>query len=188
MRAVWLEVPEGFLERRHALGHDKHDEVWDGELHMAPPPTSKHGRRSLDLAFGLKPIADRRGLVIWPDQTGVFGPLGSNTNYRIPDVSVSKPDQVSERGLESAELVIEMLSQYDESRAKFPFYAHAGVREIWLIEPKTRVHEVHALVGDGYQRISPAGGPTRSSVLDIEISIVDGPKLRLRDGDYVVDV
>jgi Uma2 family endonuclease len=187
MRAVWLEVPASFLEERRKLGHDKLDEVWDGELHMAPLPTSMHGRRGLDLCFGLKPIADRRGLMVWPDQTGMFGVAGSNTNYRVPDGSLTRPDQVSERGLESAELVIEMLSPHDESRAKFPFYAIAGVREIWLIEPRTRSHEVHALMEDGYQRIEAREGVTQSPALGIELSIVDG-KLRLRDGDYVVDV
>ena len=54
-----------------------------------------------------------------------------------------KPEHVSERGLESAELVIEMLSPHDEARAKFAFYAHASVREIWLIHPLTRIHEIH---------------------------------------------
>jgi hypothetical protein len=29
MQALWLEVPEKFLEERWRLGHDKKDELWD---------------------------------------------------------------------------------------------------------------------------------------------------------------
>lgn len=38
MRAVWIGVPDRFLEERHRLGHDKQDELWEGVLHMVPPP------------------------------------------------------------------------------------------------------------------------------------------------------
>ena len=186
MRAVFLAVPESFLEERHRLGHDKSDEVWDGEIHMSPPPASIHARRQFDLATALNPIASRRGLRPWIE-TGLFGPFGSNSNYRVPDISLATPAQVSKRGLESAALVVEMLSPHDESRAKFPFYAKAGVQEIWLLEPESRRHEIHALVEDRYLAIEPDAGNTRSPVLAIELSVVDGV-LRLRDGDYVADV
>ena len=130
MRAVWLQVPEWFLEERHKCGHDGGDEVWDGELHMPPPPAMIHVRRQKDLLLALKPVADRRNLEVWPEPIGIFGPAASATNYRVPDGSLAKPEHASERGLECAELVLEMLSPHDESRAKFPFYAKARVREI----------------------------------------------------------
>src|SRR5262249_13356501 len=114
MRAVWLSVPEEFLAERRRLGHDKLDEVWDGVLHMTPTPLSKHARRCTDLVVALHPITHRRGLLVWSDGTGLYGPQGSKDNYRVPDLSVSRPDQVSRRGLESAELVVEMLSEHDE--------------------------------------------------------------------------
>jgi len=188
MRAVWLEVPESFLEERRLRGQDKHDEVWDGVLYMVPPATSSHARRGTDLGFGLKHIADLRGLQVWFDATGLFGPAGHDKNYRIPDLSLAKPEHRSTRGLESAELIVEILSPRDTSRAKFSFYAKAGVHEIWLLEPRTCAIEIYQLVDDEYVRLPALAGVTRSPVLGIELSIVDGPKLRLRDGDYVVDV
>ena len=43
--------------------------------------------------------------------------------------SIARPEHVSKRGLESAEVVVEILSPHDEARDKFGFYAHANVRE-----------------------------------------------------------
>jgi hypothetical protein len=33
-----LEVPQAMLDERQRLGLDGRDEMWDGELHMVPPP------------------------------------------------------------------------------------------------------------------------------------------------------
>jgi hypothetical protein len=38
MRVVWLEAPGGLLEERRRLGLDIRDEMWDGVLHVVPPP------------------------------------------------------------------------------------------------------------------------------------------------------
>ena len=34
---------EALLERRHRLGQDLLDEVWDGVHHMNPAPAGRHG-------------------------------------------------------------------------------------------------------------------------------------------------
>ena len=139
MRAVWLEPDEDYLEKRRRHGQDRLDEVWDGVLHMVPPPSSLHHGLGFELSIALRAIGRPRGLVAHPDGMGVFGSI---KNYRIPDVTLARPDQISKRGLEGAELVVEILSPSDESRDKFPFYAHFGVREIWLIEAETRAIEI----------------------------------------------
>jgi hypothetical protein len=41
MRAV---VPESLLSERRKLGHDRFDEMLEGELHMLPPPNFEHQR------------------------------------------------------------------------------------------------------------------------------------------------
>lgn len=61
-------------------------------------------------------------------------------------------NQVSERGYEGAEVVIEVLSPNDESRDKFPFFATKDVREVWLVEPKTRAIELYELRKGRYVR------------------------------------
>ncbi|MGI9120683.1 MAG: hypothetical protein ACR2G7_11290 [Acidimicrobiales bacterium] len=42
MRAVLLEAPQSLLEERRRLGLDIFDEMWEGVLHMVPPPGGPH--------------------------------------------------------------------------------------------------------------------------------------------------
>jgi Uma2 family endonuclease len=114
-----------------------------------------------------------------PADPGVFHPSGT---YRVPDLAIVAPDRISSRGLEGAELVVEVLSPDDESRDKFPFYASVGVREIWLVEPANRATEVFELIGSEYRAIPFVEGVARSPVLGIELR-VESDRLELRDGD-----
>jgi Uma2 family endonuclease len=181
MRAVWIKPDRAYLEERRRRGQAKRDEVWDGVLHMVSPPVSAHCSLSTQLTIALDPIAKRRRFNVWGDSVGVFD---HDENYRVPDVTLARPDQVSKRGLEGAELVIEILSPDDESRDKLPFYASVGVREIWLIEPEMRAIEIYTLRGSAYLPVAPTSSP----FLGIAIDVVDGPRLRLRDGDEVFEV
>ena len=38
MRVLMLEAPQAMLDERRRLGHAVRDEMWDGVLHMVPPP------------------------------------------------------------------------------------------------------------------------------------------------------
>ena len=44
MRGVLVEVPERMLAERRRLGLDGHDEMWDGVVHLVPPPDGRHQR------------------------------------------------------------------------------------------------------------------------------------------------
>jgi len=187
MRAVWIEPSETFLAERRRRGQDKKDEVWDGVLHMVPPPLSHHTTVSFSLARILAVIGARRGLIARPDSDGLFEP-GRDDSYRIPDGSLVRPEHLVKRGIEGAELVIEILSPHDESRDKFPFYAKLGVREIWLVEPNTLVVEVYTLAAGAYVTLPAAGSLTVSPLLGISLELDDGPRLQLRDGDDVYTV
>jgi len=185
MRAVWLEVPEAFLEERRRFGQDKKDELWDGELHMVPPPSSRHILVARDLLNALEPVAARMGLRTMPDPMGLFG---ADNDWRIPDGMLVRPESISERGAEQAELVIEVLSPNDESRAKMPWYAKQGVTELWLLEPRTRIVEVYTLDQGSYRRVQPVGNASTSPLLGIRLEVISGPKLRVHDGGTVTDV
>ena len=180
MRAVWLEVPEDFLEERRRLGLDKKDELWDGVLHMVPPPAFRHTHFAFELARALATIAERRG---WNAAGDCMGLFDSDANYRVPDAVIWRPGQESERGLESAIVVVEVLSPSDESREKQPFYAAVGVAESWIVDPITRAVEVYVLEAGRYVPVPPS----RSPVLGITIELV-GARLRLSDGDSVHEV
>jgi Uma2 family endonuclease len=141
MRAAM--VPESMLEERRRRGHDRHDEVWQGVLHMVPPPSYGHQRIESELLIALAACAKRRGLRVVVE-AGLFHPaVADNSDYRQPDLMIAVPTAISKRGVEGrAHLVIEILSPHDESRAKLPFYAAVGVEEVWLVDQRRFAVEV----------------------------------------------
>jgi Uma2 family endonuclease len=179
MRAVWIGVPEEFLEERRRLGHDKKDELWEGVLHMVPPPAHVHSRVQTDLVVALSQVARSRGLQV-NVECGLFA---RDDNYRVPDVVLARREDCSRRGVERAELVVEVLSPDDESRDKLPFYASVGVPEVWLVEPSSRAFELLVLRDGTYGQIA-ATGTVCSPTLAIELCVIDGV-LELRDGNDV---
>ena len=42
MRAVMPTVPPDLVDWRKRTGGDRYDEMWNGELHMAPTPNRDH--------------------------------------------------------------------------------------------------------------------------------------------------
>jgi hypothetical protein len=66
-----LEVPQALLDTRRAQGADRWDEMWDGELHMVPPPSLEHQRVGSELFLVLGQLAKANGPVPLYDTTGV---------------------------------------------------------------------------------------------------------------------
>jgi Uma2 family endonuclease len=126
-------------ERREKLGLDHHDEVWEGVLHMNPPPTGEHQYVLEELAEILRPLARRAGLVLLIRE---FGLGESKDNYRVPDGGLHR---TRSRGVwhDTAALVIEVVSPGDETWDKLPFYAAHDVDELLIIDPQE--HRVHWL-------------------------------------------
>jgi Uma2 family endonuclease len=179
MRAVLIDPPESFMRQRHERGADRWDEVWEGVLHTVPPPRSWHQRFGFKLASALDPIAESVGLII-SYETGVFRPGPGERDYRVPDLVVARPKDVSKRGVEgAAQMVIEILSEGDESREKLPFYESVGVAEVLLVDPDTRAHELYVLRGDKLHIALPQAGAVQSQVLGVSFSTADGPRFRL---------
>lgn len=183
VRGVMLEVPDELLAERRRIGLDKRDEVWAGVLHMVPPAASGHQRLAAALFLVLSRVAARRGLEVL-FESGLFDPPEGLQNYRVPDLVVVDPAHVSKRGIEGvAEIAIEILSPHDESRDKLPFYARVGVREVWLIDPVTRIVEMFQSRDGVAMQVEP---PLRS-VLGLELDTVEG-KLRIRDGSSLDEI
>jgi Uma2 family endonuclease len=180
MRAVMLEVPPHLLEERRRLGVDRWDEMWSGELHMVPPPAERHQSLGSELLAVLRPLARARGLKI-AYEIGLFS---ADDDYRVPDLGVYQPDQASARGLENAaELVVELVSPGDESRAKLPWYA-TRVREVVLVDRDTLAVEVFRADRDRVAGVEPPA----SEVLGCAFERLDDDHLRVitPDGAEVV--
>ncbi len=134
---------EQLIERRRALGLDKYDEIWEGDYHVAPEAHSRHGILDDEVAAALRPFAKRAGLI----GSGPFN-LGGPTNFRVPDRGFhhSVPGVV---WVESAPVVVEILSPDDETFEKFDFYAAHGVGEALVAFPDEQVVRCYALTADG---------------------------------------
>jgi hypothetical protein len=53
---------DALIEYREQHGLDHYDEVWDGVLHMNPPPSVEHQILAQQLTELLTPLARRSGL------------------------------------------------------------------------------------------------------------------------------
>ena len=184
MNAVLIDPPAWFMDRRREMGGDRWDEVWEGVLHMAPQPTSDHQGIGSDLLPVLAALVMPRGWRV-RYETSLYDPVQGENNYRVPDLVVVDPARLSKRGVEGrAELVVEILSPNDESRAKLPFYARHGVQEVWLIEPTARAIEIYTLRGASYFAVAPErDGSVRSPVFALVLATVAGPRLRINWDD-----
>ena len=91
MRAVVLRPSEDWLEERRRLGHDAFDEVWNGVLHVVPPPSYWHQDVGTKLLVLLVPVAERLGLRA-TYETGVFRVGAEKLDYRQPDLVVARPE------------------------------------------------------------------------------------------------
>jgi Uma2 family endonuclease len=189
MKAVMLEVPESLLAERRRTGADRWDEVWEGVLHMVPPPSYKHQAFGSELFLALAPLAKVRGLK--PTyETGVFRPGWGEKDYRQPDLVFALASHVSERGIEgAAELVVEILSPGDETYEKLPFYSALGMREVLIVNPTTRAVELHVLREGRLEKATPDGeGALASGVLGVRFRTVDGPKLLVSWAEGAVEI
>ena len=170
MKAVILEVPQALLEERRRLGHDRFDEMWDGVLHMVPPPLGWHQGLAARLMVVLGPIALARDMVPF-NEVGFYR---LTDDYRQPDLAFARPENVVRRGIEGdVPLVVEIRSPHDETDEKLPWYLAQGVAEILVTDPETRAVELFTPTGgsEGMVELATLGG--------VRLEVVDGPRLRL---------
>ncbi len=144
---------DALIERRRRLDLDHRDEVWEGVLHMNPPPTGEHQLILQQLAELLGPLAREASLV---PVINDFGLGEGKDNYRVPDGGLHRgaPRGVYQR---TAALVIEIVSPGDESWAKLPFYAAHDVDEVLIIDPQEHSVAWLGLADGEYRPIKRSG-------------------------------
>lgn len=159
MRAVLLEVTPEELAHRKLTGADRHDEMWEGVLHMAPAPSREHQRILGELIAFLLPLLKRGGRGTLHAGINVFDEASPKENYRIPDVTfvaAGRESVFAEDGTRGGgpDAVIEIRSPGDESYDKFPFFASLGVREVVIIDRDTKKPEIFRLAGSQYVAVA----------------------------------
>jgi Uma2 family endonuclease len=139
---------EAVLERRRQIGADRHDEVWDGVLHMAPAAHGRHHLVQQQLAVLLDGPARAAGLL---PAIGDFN-LGQPDDYRVPDGALHRPGP-DRLYYPTAALVVEIVSPGDASWEKLPFYAARHVDEVLIVDPQKRMVDWFSLEEGEYREI-----------------------------------
>ena len=201
-KAVVLAAPNGALpdplqawaDERSRLGHDHWDELWDGVLHMVPPPSYGHNDRGTQLLVFLHPIAASAGLKA-TYEAGVFRP-GRTDDYRQPDLLIARPEHISHRGVEGrAELVVEIRSPHDEAWEKLPFFAEMGIPEVLILDADRAVllrlgrDVTEAGTTSVYREVLPDEfGALALEVLPIHITNLGSGRFRVRSATGSLEI
>ena len=128
-----IEMPADVLAERERLGLDGRDEVWDGVLHMNPPPSNEHSRVQHQLFRRFDRLALPLGLDVRME-LGLFDPAYPTPhNFRVPDITVFRPEVGTRRGADgAAAMAVEVRSPGDDSFKKLPYYDAMGVGEVLI--------------------------------------------------------
>jgi Uma2 family endonuclease len=137
---AWVER---LLEERRRSGADRRDEVWEGVLHVIPPPSVEHERLAHALHVILDPRASALNLVV----VGTVG-VGTEDNYRVPDLALLRPGYAPQWN-RTAALIVEIVSPRDDTWEKLPFYARHQVDEVMILVPAERGIHWLGLEADG---------------------------------------
>ncbi len=190
-------VAEQLLAERRARGGDHHDEVWDGVYMMSPLPNNEHQILVALLTSALQMTVGWTGLGdVLPGANITDLEEDWVRNYRCPDVVVFlKEGRAINRETQffgGPDFAVEIVSEYDRSREKLPFYARVGVRELLLVDRDPWVLELFRLQDD---RLMPVGRSTlenpdvlASAVLSLSFGLVAGearPKIALAHEDGI---
>jgi Uma2 family endonuclease len=139
---------EELVERRHRLDQDRRDEVWEGVLHMIPPPSVEHERIASMLHRLLGPLAEAAGLEL----TGAIGIGSAPDNYRVPDLVLLRAGFAPQWN-DTAALVVEIVSPGDKTWDKLGFYGAHRVDELLIVDPAKRKVDWLALTGNAYEPV-----------------------------------
>lgn len=169
------------IAERQALGHDRHDEVWEGVYVMSPLADNEHQQFAFRLAMVLQEALG------FDSDANVYAGVNVSdhrenwtSNYRVPDVAVVLPggraEDCGEFLLGGPDFVSEIVSPGDQTREKIPFYAEAGVRELLVVQRQPWAIELYSLV-DQELSLAARGGldepaPMKSSTLPLSFRLV----------------
>lgn len=129
-------------------------ELMGGKLYDMAPPNREHQRIVGGLYFTLRSHVEAHGGPCEVDMAPFAVNLKGDDSVLVePDVLVvCDSAKLSERGCESApDLVVEVASPSNwrvDYFKKMPLYEEAGVREYWIVDPRTRSTAVYRFASE----------------------------------------
>jgi Uma2 family endonuclease len=146
---------QALLERRRERGADHHDEVWEGVLHLSPPPSLPHDLIVEQLRDMLRAPARARGLTM----VGAAG-IGDKDDHRVPDLTLLRPP-LERQWQPTAAIAVELLSWREPASKKLDFYAAHQIDELVIVDPEKRQVQWLALADGTYKAVD------RSAAIDL---------------------
>ena len=133
----------------YALPEGQRAELIDGQMYMMAPPNRIHQRISHLLAWTIETYIQKRkgNCQVYPAPFSVF--LNEDDqNYIEPDISViCDKNKLTEKGCSGApDWIIEITSPsnpQNDYMIKLFKYRTAGVREYWIVNPRTKTVMVY---------------------------------------------
>jgi Uma2 family endonuclease len=173
------------LAERERLGLDIRDEMWEGVLHIVPPPSFEHQELLMELAVLVRSVARPLGY----KTTLETGTYRSPRDWRVPDLLVARPsDVVADKVVGAPVLAAEIRSPGDETYQKLGFYAALGLGELLVVDRDTRA--VRLFVNDGTSLVEQPPDVeawVRSIALPLAFRRSDDDRLAVDvDGDVTV--
>jgi Uma2 family endonuclease len=170
MQSSVLHPPKTLLEVYRMLPEGTRAELINDQLFMSPAPTPSHQDSTLDIASQI------RGFVMKNKLGKVFiSPIDVNLNEKNvvqPDiVFVTKKNLtiLKEDGIYGApDLIIEVLSPGTEKfdrEDKRKLYEKFGIREYWIVDPKTKESKGYQLKNSKFVLIKEEKGKLTSVLL-----------------------
>ncbi|MFM7591787.1 MAG: Uma2 family endonuclease [Isosphaeraceae bacterium] len=184
----WKEI----LRQRRLHGHDRKDEVWNGEYFITPDPTNSHQRFTSRLQRTLEDVAPAGSIV----QAG--GNISDRKtdwkkSFRCPDVMVFLPGNpaidMETHFFGGPDFLVEVVSPGDRSLKKLPFYASVGTREVLLPDQHQGQVSLYRRSGEGWAEpavaVLDAGQWVGSELLPLEFSLASAtgsarPQIQVR--------
>lgn len=180
VRTTTEEFPElgEEIARRHEEGRDTYDEWWEGVYRIVTGPSPEHGRLLNKLVILLDPLAEAVGLhTSAPINIGV-----DRQDCRVPDLGIYRPDtpRSSPAFVETAAMVVEILSPGERAGEKLPFY------RAWAVDEYMEIDLARGTAGLLLNRPDGWMTATQSKVLPLtvtltEITASDGGRIVLSD-------
>jgi Uma2 family endonuclease len=147
-------------------------ELIEGEIVKKSAPAPRHQNASNNLAFALNQFIRANNLgKIYTAPIDVFF---DDFNALEPDIIFIAKERLSivtENGIEGIpDLVVEILSPgtaHDDRGRKLKVYRRTGVREYWIVDPRSQTIEVYVLLEGEFELTSFAteAGEVQSQVL-----------------------
>jgi Uma2 family endonuclease len=144
-----------FEEFRQLPSDGKRYELVYGEVHVTPAPATRHQAIVQNLSGNLWPHVIKNDLgEVWTAPLDVRLSRETALQPDLVFISNARAGIIQENWIAGApDLVVEVLppstATYDRA-TKLPIYAHAGVREVWLVDSQAKSLEVLKLQSDKY--------------------------------------